>query len=301
MSENDMQQELEMNLPPSRPGRLYVFPSAYGGAVQSTEPPQIHGLMKELRIEVGAVQAKKMAGGPMFPVRGAKDLNQKLADALNKLNMQAPVHKQDVTLIETNNIPDNKNGKGTAPVFRTLAHVKATVRLIAPDTSFIDVVGSGHGGDVDDKAGGKASTYAWKDALLKGLCIPHEDMVDTDDDSSTGGGQSSGDGEKGTKATGAGRGRKVAPAKGAGGAGSQGEMEPTAVVQSSASEEDGPVAGTEAKSGLAEALAKIEKANSVADLEQVREAIKSGAIPLHGADRLKATMAFTARKKELKE
>lgn len=158
------------------------FVSAYGYEIEGT--PQIHGLLLELRRQVGSLAAKKQAGGPMFPVRGAKELNQKLAQALNDLSMMAPVIAQEVTFIDTDKIPANINDKGR-PTFRTLVHVTAKVRIIAPDGSYLDVVGSGHGGDTDDKAGGKASTYAWKDAILKGLSIPHEDMVDTDDDSST--------------------------------------------------------------------------------------------------------------------
>lgn len=160
-----------------------TFSTAYGINIAGGTP-QIHEMLLKLRREVGSLAAKKQAGGPMFPVRGAKELNQKLAQALNDLDMLAPVIDQQVTFIDTANIPANINDKGR-PTFRTLVHVKATVRLIAPDGSYLDVVGSGHGGDTDDKAGGKASTYAWKDAILKGLSIPHEDMVDTDDDSST--------------------------------------------------------------------------------------------------------------------
>lgn len=280
---------LTLPLPPSN---RFIFPSAYGGAVESENPPQIHNLMRALRIEIGAVEAKKSADkfGPKFPVRGAKDLAQKLANALNTLNMEAPVIAQEVTLIETDKIPGNERQSGN-PVFRTLAHVKSTVRLIAPDTSFIDMVGSGHGGDVDDKSGGKASTYAWKDALLKGLSIPHEDMVDTDDDSSTGGGEG-GAGRAGgreTRGRGAEEGSKNA-ARGARG-GSESPMGDETMVEQSDAPSD--------EKGLAYVVAKIAAANTVADLESIRTAIKSGVLALHGADRLEATKLFMARKKEI--
>jgi hypothetical protein len=277
----------------------YMFPSAYGGFVASESPPQIHDMMRALRIEVGAVEAKKSEDkfGPKFPVRGAKDLAQKLANALNSLNMEAPVIAQEVTLLEADKVPANERPNGN-PVFRTLAHVKATVRIIAPDTSFIDVVGSGHGGDVDDKSGGKASTYAWKDALLKGLSIPHEDMVDTDDDSSTG-----------ESAPSKGRGGRVASKEAgskdaAGQRGSRGESKGAA---SARSEPVGPAVGSVAgddvaevdPKGVAYVLTKIAEANSKADLEQIRAAITSGVLTLEGSDRLKATTAYMARMKEL--
>ena len=60
---------------------------------------------------------------------------------------------------------------------------RSHVRLVSDDGSGITFVGQGHGADRDDKAGGKASTYAWKDALIKGLNLPDADMPDTDNDS----------------------------------------------------------------------------------------------------------------------
>lgn len=157
----------------------FTFPGAYGGTVASEHPPQIHGKICELRrmLTLGAEKRP----GVMFPVKDAKQLNQKLAEALDQLEMVASPIAQEVSFIETDKIPKNENKSGN-PVFRTLVHVKTTVRLIAPDTSYHDVTGSGHGGDTDDKAGGKASTFSWKDAILKGITVPSEDMPDTDDE-----------------------------------------------------------------------------------------------------------------------
>lgn len=257
-------------MPVSRPTG-YVFPGAYGGAVQSDSPPQIHSMMRQLRQEIGAVKAVKAAGGPMFPVRGAKDLAQKLANALNALNMEAPVVAQEVTIMDTSAIPANVTGSGK-PVFRTLAHVKATVRLIAPDCSFIDMVGSGHGGDVDDKSGGKASTYAWKDAILKGLAIPHDDMVDTDDESTAGQ---------------PGPGAKSAMVRPAG---------PVAAVANAPAGEPGSDV-----QGLAYVTEQIARAGSTGELEAIKKAIQDGTLALHGSDRLKASKAYVDRKKALTE
>lgn len=276
----------------------FVFPSAYGGFVGSKEAPQIHNLMRTLRKEVGAVKAVKQAGGPMFPVRGAKDLAQKLADALNTLNMAAPVVAQEVVLCDVSNLPKNENRQGN-PVFRTLAHVKATVRLTAPDTSFIDLVGSGHGGDIDDKSGGKASTYAWKDALLKGLSIPHEDMVDTDDASSIGEGGAAGVGTKGVHRTSKGGGNSVKASGGEGGSdsGGAGQVVDVGVGRAVGATPDADAAA----GGLAGVAASIKGANSMADLESIRADIKEGRVALHGADKLKATQLWVARKTELSQ
>lgn len=288
----------------------HVFPGAYGGYVGSSTPPQIHDMMRKLRIEIGAVEAKKSTDqyGPKFPVRGAKDLAQKLANALNALNMEAPVVDQQVTLIDTDKIPKNENKSGN-PVFRTLAHVKSVVRLIAPDTSFIDLVGSGHGGDVDDKSGGKASTYAWKDAILKGLSIPHEDMVDTDDDSSTGDGESGAGGKgrgRAAKEGGAGKMGEGAGGKASGGAGSgRGEVSVGAsgeAVQQLVSDGGSQsTSGATVGGGLAAVTAAIKAADTDPALEAVREDIKAGKYELHGADKLKATQIFVAQKKVIKE
>ena len=92
------------------------------------------------------------------PFAVPKELNQKLANALAKARPSPPLWPRRLCLSTRTKFaqPDGK------PAFRTLVHVKATVRIMAPDGSYIDMVGSGHGGDGDDKAGGKASTYAWK-------------------------------------------------------------------------------------------------------------------------------------------
>lgn len=277
----------------------FVFPSAYGGAVQSTNPPMIHDMMRKLRLEIGAVEAKKSEDkyGPKFPVRGAKDLAQKLANALNVLNMEAPVIAQEIKLLETDKIPGNERQSGS-PVFRTLAHVKSTVRLIAPDTSFIDLVGSGHGGDVDDKSGGKASTYAWKDALLKGLSIPHEDMVDTDDNSSTSD-EESGGGRTKSYSRSAPRGPNKTPKQAIGG---DSQVRPDSVQSTSVdsgTSENGAEESDE--KGLAYVLAAIKEAHSEYALEQIREAVKSGTLHLTGSDRLTATKAWMQRKKDIGE
>lgn len=238
-----------------------VFANAYSGATKGAEPPQIHGKLLALRRAIKSLKAEKV-NGVMFPVRGAKDLNQKMADALNDLDLLAPVVAQEVVLIPVADIPPRPDGK---PVFRTLAHIKATVRIIAPDGSFLDMVGSGHGGDADDKAGGKASTYAWKDAVLKGLTIPHADMVDTDDES----GQGSGSDPRPAGKT------------------------PTATVTS------GPELPVGPRPGLTEALAALAAATSVADLEAVRADVAAQKYNIAKGDSLTLSKEYVARKKAM--
>jgi hypothetical protein len=242
------------SVPVSVPGKMYVFPSAYGGVVQSTEPPQIHNLICELRRRVTLAAEKR--SGVMFPVKDAKQLLQKLAEALNELNMTAGVVRQDVKIIDTSNIPKNENAKGN-PVFRTLVHCKTTVRFTAPDGSFADFEGSGHGGDPDDKAGGKASTFSWKDAVLKGITIPAEELDDTDDEQQT---------------------------------------KPNNNNNNTENRQTVPVSPEEDNTDLVENyLNRIAIADS-AGLEAIRAEIKSGGkVKLHGTDKMTVARAFSAR------
>lgn len=261
-----------------------VFLNAFGGGTASGNPPMIHSKLLALRKEIGHIAAKRAPGVP-FPVKGAKDLAQKMAEALRDLNLLAPVVHQDVTLMETpvELVGANKSG---GPRFATLAHVKATVRIIAEDGSFLDMVGSGHGADGDDKAGGKASTYAWKDAILKGLTIPDAEMADTDDDS--------GDSyEKGPKMVRDNVTKNYVPAESKVERAKQEFAEGSKVIQMS-----------EAKAevrGLDYLLSQIDKAQTKEDIDLIGKAIKEGDIVVTGMDKLKASAAFVAKRDAIRK
>jgi hypothetical protein len=141
----------------------------YGGETRSDSPPLIGGLILQLRRKVGGLKARRQANGPAFAIKSAKDLMDKIRAGADELGLLIYVAGQDGGNI------DAERG--------TMAWVKALVRVAAPDGSFVDLIGCGHGADRDDKAAGKASTYAWKDALIKGLCLPDAELVDTDDES----------------------------------------------------------------------------------------------------------------------
>ena len=137
--------------------------------IETIEPvgPKIHRDMIKLRKLVGSVRAEKKSG-VMFPVKSAKDLVIKLRTAIDKLKMQVGVVKQE-------------------PMFFLLGEgwiciTTVTVRFTSDDGSFVDYVGLGNGGDKQDKAAGKASTYGYKDALTKALTAPDAEMVDADDE-----------------------------------------------------------------------------------------------------------------------
>lgn len=153
------------------------------GMAAALAAPMIHPKLMELRRAIGGLAAKKSteAYGPKFPVKSSKELFQKLGQSLADLNLLAYVVHQAPHHFEYAYTDNNGNARvGTG------IHITATVRVAAEDGSFVDFVGSGHGMDKDDKAGGKASTYAWKDAILKGLTIPEKDLLDTDDEEGAG-------------------------------------------------------------------------------------------------------------------
>ncbi len=129
---------------------------------------KILGDLVELRRLVGGLKAERKGGVP-FPVKSAKDLMSKLRGALDEMNMSILVTDQQIT-----HVPSEK---------QIIVHVVTTIRIVSSDGTFVESVGSGHGASNDDKAGGKADTYAWKSAVVKALSIPDEDMVDTDDES----------------------------------------------------------------------------------------------------------------------
>lgn len=143
--------------------------------------PKILSDLVELRRLVGGLKSERV-NGVLYPVKSAKQLMEKLRAAADKLNMviTGGVVKQEVTQLSgiefyRKSLDRNVPGIG--------CHCITTVRFMSDDGSFFDFVGSGHGTSEDDKAGGKASTYAWKDAVKNALALPDDDMIDTDDES----------------------------------------------------------------------------------------------------------------------
>lgn len=140
--------------------------------------PLIFGKLLELRRRLGGLQAKRLKPTqespkvPAFPVKSSKELMEKLRHAVDELELIVSVHEVRLHPVQT------EGG--------TCCYVTSTIRVEAADGSFRDFRGAGAGIDRDDKAAGKASTYAWKDALLKGLSIPDKEMVDADDEEGAG-------------------------------------------------------------------------------------------------------------------
>lgn len=143
--------------------------------------PLIFSKLLELRRAIGGLKARKSteAYGPQFPVRSSKELMDKLSAAVNDLDLLVyPVASELVTM----EVPATTDKQGNPKMGGSCCYVISTIRVEAEDGSYRDFRGMGCGADRDDKAGGKASTYAWKDALLKGLSIPDAEMLDTDNE-----------------------------------------------------------------------------------------------------------------------
>jgi ERF superfamily protein len=127
--------------------------------------------LAELRKRVGVLKAKKK-DGVRFKVRSADELADRVRPEIDDLGLLIyPVHVAGKGQV----IEGNEPGK-----VGTLAEVTVTLRVQAiSDKSYVDIMGFGLGADNQDKAGGKAGTYAWKTALIQALTAGGE--KDTDD------------------------------------------------------------------------------------------------------------------------
>jgi hypothetical protein len=135
---------------------------AYQGA-----PGKVLGLLRDLREQVGTLKAKQKQG-VKFKVRSLDELVDKIRKPANDLGL----------LI----YPYRAEGKGHVVDSGTLAEVTLVVRIQAlEDGSYVDIMGFGLGADNQDKAGGKAGSYAFKQALVQALLAGGaEDTDDTD-------------------------------------------------------------------------------------------------------------------------
>ena len=140
--------------------------SQQGGRMAESEgTADVYKLFAELRSEVGVLKAKKK-DGVRFKVRSADELADRVRPVADRLGL----------LI----YPVSVSAKGHVVEGGTLAEATITLRVRAlSDGSYFDITGFGLGADTQDKAGGKAGTYAWKTALVQALTAGGE--KDTDD------------------------------------------------------------------------------------------------------------------------
>lgn len=159
----------------------YYYPTTITTGIL-TMPAQttqkIHTDLIALRKKIGNLEAKQRQG-VMYKVKSWEELEEKLRLAADELEMPmagSPVSQKHHYYEPIVGV--DKNGK---PQTMLIHHCESTIRFMSSDGSYVDFVGSGHGSGTDDKSGGKASTYAQKDGVLKGLRIPNNIIPDTDD------------------------------------------------------------------------------------------------------------------------
>ncbi len=125
---------------------------------------------------MGVVELKQKTG-MRFSTRASTDLMDKLAQACNDLGVLV--------------YPSRGTGKGLVVEDGTMADVELTVVAQAiEDGSRLEFFGYGQGADTQDKAGGKAGTYAYKQALIQALLAggtkaPKGGRIPDTDDSDT--------------------------------------------------------------------------------------------------------------------
>lgn len=143
-------------------GMLDIIDAVHGA---TSKPGVVLALWLQLRKKVGIVEAVQKKG-MKFKTRSAEDLIDAVRPVANELGL----------LI----YPTECKGQGFVVEDGTLAAVNLDIIVQAvEDGSAIKIAGFGLGADSQDKAGGKAGTYGFKQALLQGLLAAGAD--DTDD------------------------------------------------------------------------------------------------------------------------
>lgn len=146
----------------------------YHMAVQA--PGAILGLWLELRKRTGVLAAKKKKAAdgekvPRFAIRSAEELIDKIREHANDLGIliyPGPPMGAQGSMMPMSSA--GTTGRGHVVEDGTLAEVTLTVIAQAiEDGSRLAFGGFGLGADNQDKAGGKAGTYAFKQALIQSL------------------------------------------------------------------------------------------------------------------------------------
>lgn len=156
------------------------------GADGAFKPGLVLALWKQARERVGVVKAKDKPG-VKFRVRSAEELVDRLRDVANDLGLliyPAPT----LMTADGKYVAFTSTGKLHQIERGTLAEVnQAFVVQAIEDGSKLAFFGFGLGADNQDKAGGKAGTYAMKQALIQALLAGGKDnaralgVADTDD------------------------------------------------------------------------------------------------------------------------
>lgn len=139
-----------------------------------------HSMVKVMQ-EVKNIEKALTVGSGSFSYKGVsdKDVKQHIGQAMARNGLVCvPIKFEPKTTVERWEVEEFGKMKQKVNIF---VEVLATFRITHADTKeSIDIVGYGHGQDNSDKAAGKATTYALKNALLYSFLVPTGDIDDTD-------------------------------------------------------------------------------------------------------------------------
>ena len=141
----------------------------------------LHHAMVKVMQEVKNTEKGLTVGSGNFSYKGVsdKDVKQQIGQAMAKNGLTCvPIKFEPTTKIDRWEEEAYGKVKQKVSVF---VEVLATFRITHADTKeSVDIVGYGHGQDNSDKAAGKATTYALKNALLYSFLVPTGEIDDTD-------------------------------------------------------------------------------------------------------------------------
>lgn len=162
-----------------------TFDSILESEKQSTPTPETNNLHTAI---VSVMKAVKNIDKSMTVGSGSNSYKG-VADKDVKYIIGQAMAENNLTCVPINVVPDTKidrwdttdyNGKPTTKQ-SVFVSVTCTYRIThAISGESIDIVGYGHGVDPQDKAAGKAMTYALKNALLYSFLVPTGHIEDTD-------------------------------------------------------------------------------------------------------------------------
>jgi len=145
----------------------------------------LHHAMVRVMQEVKGIEKGLTVGSGSYSYKGVsdKDVKQQIGQAMAKNGLTCvPVKIEPTTDINRWEVEETSYGKTVLKQkMSVFVEVLSTFRITHAETKeFIEIQGFGQGQDTSDKAAGKATTYALKNALLYSFLVPTGDIDDTD-------------------------------------------------------------------------------------------------------------------------
>ena len=137
---------------------------------------QLTKAILKVMAQVKNIEKNTTVGTGSYAYQGVKDFDVKMAfnEALTKAGLTCiPIDIQEEVQVDR----WEENGRTKQQIF---CKVKTKYLLLHESGESIEIVGYGHGTDNQDKASGKAQTYALKNALLYTFLTPVGTLEDTD-------------------------------------------------------------------------------------------------------------------------